>query len=297
MDDQEWSECPCCTAFARLSDHFGCRVCDSCNHLFESTIKTNRFLICDFGGMCSVSRIRCLFCRMSRCYNMGMDCSRVPLIGNNYDVNYTAMISPLLTAVKAEYFDMYLEMFAECVLLMEQHYYEWLRLFTKYSTLPTELQKVIRKETSYRGTILQIAERSLIVHDGLWLHSCFLYPKKCDVLPIKDVAHAILWFVKRCKTLKINKSEFQALKLQLSLGEYIELHFEDKFSVHVHEVFDNAEDELMGCCETGCISVHKIEEVDWISKSKMFNYNVENDISVPQHTFLETFLKRDENDE
>ncbi|XP_023212132.1 hepatocyte nuclear factor 4-beta-like isoform X2 [Centruroides sculpturatus] len=267
MDDQEWSECPTCTAFARLSDHFGCKVCDSCNHLFEWTINTNQFPVCDSGGMCRVSRIRCLFCRMSRCYNMGMDCSRVQLIGHNYDVNYTAMISPPLTVVEAAEFDLYFRMFANCVTLMEQHYYKWLRLFTKYPTLPTELQKCIRDETAYRGAILQITERSLIAHEGLWLHSCFFHPNQCAFSPIKGVAKAILLFVMRCKILKIDKSKFQALKLRFALGEYIELHSEDEFPEQLFELFDNAEDEMMQCCETGSIYIHKMEKVDWISKS------------------------------
>lgn len=247
-------------------------------------------LYCSRDGECDVTSIkgyRCQFCRLNKCYNYGMEYSRVRLYDIHYIRrqlrNYEPSPPPTIDG-KLSWRD---EEFINYLLYMEQHYYQWLNLSPAYASLSGENKKILKKRSLYRGITLQLIERSIRIHDMLWLHKCFYDPYLSQEPLIRSAAIRILNFSIYIKEKTINWDTFNAMKLKLALDKVVIIENESDIPLDFHFKINAIAKQLAKCHDNHIFSPKNFENPEKIEGSGLFNYPDFPDMQMfPEHIIV-----------
>ncbi|XP_023243794.1 hepatocyte nuclear factor 4-gamma-like isoform X2 [Centruroides sculpturatus] len=285
---QKYGErCPVCADCTDLEDKFDCDVCPACNEFFEVVVRGSRVLNCQFLGSCDVTVASgniCHFCKMSKCYCVGMNSSKVFLDAAHYEFRKRRMTAPPPPLPQPFRLNWENTQFLDCLIYMEQHYYQWLNLSREYQRLSVD-DKILLKQRSYlRGTALQMMERSMFAHDVLWLHNCFYDPYACDMPPLRVVGCLILNLVVDFRDANISMDQFKLLKVKLALKDDVKIEDEHEFPGYLHQDMSTIEEHMNIHVNEGNISLRNAEDLTIISVSRLFEYSVyPDDYEFPHH--------------
>lgn len=279
--------CKVCGDCQPLRNSYGVPACGSCNRVFGNTVRNMVFTICERrDGRCRITATTrsCEFCWMSKCFESGMMTKRVPMRHDYFRRRYDRM-HPTLSPDLPQVLDEKAAAFKDCLLFMEQHYYQWLRLSIHYNNQSLMDKKLLRERSYIRGTALQLVERSLVAHDVLWLHNCFFDPYSCAIPAIRRAASEILNFTIDCRAASINFEQFIKLKMMLALQDDANVSDRNEVPQAVFDMIYTIEGKMIDGLTGGQIYLENSENPSYISTSKLFQYNVMNpEFYLPRHS-------------
>ncbi|XP_023213096.1 hepatocyte nuclear factor 4-beta-like, partial [Centruroides sculpturatus] len=278
--------CPICHKVNLLGNKFGLSVCHPCNSFFEATVKHSFYPLCDSKETCEVKRAdikTCDFCRMSKCYARGMQSKKV-ILGNDYKEKLSRRLEKIPTLPYRLVYSWHAVQFQECLLLMEQHYYQWLHLSEGFESLSDVEKELIKRKSCIRGTALQIIERSLPAHDVLWLHNCFFDPASCVVPSIRAITLSILSLVIKCREINLSDVEFMLIKLKLALRNDVSVRSDGIVFDFINERINWIEDEMKLYLKYNYITLRYSEDPSLILTSRLFRYPLLCCDVLPEHT-------------
>ncbi|XP_023212134.1 uncharacterized protein LOC111614995 [Centruroides sculpturatus] len=170
-------------------------------------------------------------------------------------------------------YENYEQLFWECMIYLEQCFYKWLSFLPQYQILKDNEKIRIKQKYFRRGTIMEMVERSLPVHDVLRLHKAFFDPFSYVNGDFVEFSQKILQFTIELRHFIISDEHFQVVKLQLIFKDGIIGDGKAKLTMNYMDMLEELEELMIYYEHDHHKSLNKTEKEELMQYHLVSNYS------------------------